>query len=83
MSRQLLEAVIKDHIKILADAIALSARHRGNLGGLPDMIVTLTLWLKSGRNDFREWDKLCQQASDEWMAWYERCHAAAEGEARG
>lgn len=72
MNRTDLEAVTKNDIRLLTNAIALAARRGLPTGGLPDMITRLTLWLKSGRNDFNEWDALCQQKSAEWEAWYER-----------
>lgn len=71
MNRGMLEAVTRDDIKRLSEAITLSAKSGHSPMGLREMMVKLTLWLKSGRNDFAEWDQLCQQISNEWQSWYE------------
>lgn len=72
MNRNMLEAVTRYDIKRLSEAIMLSAKRGHNPMGLREMLVSLTLWLKSGRNDFAEWNRLCCQTSDEWTEWYKQ-----------
>ncbi len=78
MNREILEIVVRQDVKLLTEAIALSAKRGLKTYGLSDMLVKLTLWLKSGRDDFKEWAQLCQQTETEWNTWYARYKGETE-----
>jgi hypothetical protein len=71
MNRDMLETVTRDEIKNLSFILAKVSR----LGRVPmeltELIGDLTVWIKSGHNDFNEWRELMERSNHAWLTWFD------------
>lgn len=71
MNRDMLEIAARQEIKNLTFILAKVSRLGRSPSELTDLITELTIWIKSGRHDFDEWNELMQRSANAWLTWFD------------